>query len=102
MYGAAIAAFALLIAYYTGEYSGQCKLHEFFASINLIICVALSVVSILPKVQEHMPQSGLLQSSMISLYIMYLTWSAVNSSKYIDCKPNFHPSNQTDVSTPKP
>ena len=49
-YGAAIAAFALLIAYYTGEYSGQCKLHEFFASINLIICVALSVVSILPKV----------------------------------------------------
>merc|ERR1711963_1266946 len=56
MYGAAIAAFALLIAYYTGEYSGQCKLHEFFASINLIICVALSVVSILPKVQEHMPQ----------------------------------------------
>merc|ERR1711962_1075135 len=62
MYGAAIAAFALLIAYYTGEYSGQCKLHEFFASINLIICVALSVVSILPKVQEHMPQSSLLDS----------------------------------------
>ena len=109
-YGAAIAAFALLIAYYTGEYSGQCKLHEFFASINLIICVALSVVSILPKVciaarcsntsssiyqleprpfkvQEHMPQSGLLQSAMVSLYILYLTWSAVSNSPQDECKP---------------
>jgi len=101
MYGAAIAAFALLIAYYTGEYSGQCKLHEFFASINLIICVALSVVSILPKVQEHMPQSGLLQSAMVSLYILYLTWSAVSNSPQDECKPaGFLPSpNATGTST---
>merc|ERR1719356_1991963 len=98
MYGAAIAAFALLIAYYTGEYSGQCKLHEFFASINLIICVALSVVSILPKVQEHMPQSGLLQSAMVSLYILYLTWSAVSNSPQDECKPaGFLPSPNTTV-----
>jgi len=102
MYSGTIAAIVLMFVYYTGEYVGQCKLHEFFVSFNMLICVGLSVTSILPKVQEHMPQSGLLQSSMISLYIMYLTWSAVNSSKYIDCKPNFHPSNQTDVSTPKP
>merc|ERR1711963_799932 len=102
MYSGTIAAIVLMFVYYTGEYVGQCKLHEFFVSFDMLICVGLSVTSILPKVQEHMPQSGLLQSSMISLYIMYLTWSAVNSSKYIDCKPNFHPSNQTDVSTPKP
>ena len=51
-YAAALAAFGLLIAYYTGEYSGQCKLHEFFASINLLICIGLSVVSILPKVSN--------------------------------------------------
>ena len=51
-----MAAFGLLIAYYTGEYSGQCKLHEFFASINLIICIGLSVVSILPKVKQSYMQ----------------------------------------------
>ena len=57
----------------------------------MLICVALSVISILPAVQEHMPQSGLLQSSMISLYIMFLTWSAVNSSQWSECKPDFSP-----------
>jgi hypothetical protein len=77
----------LLYVYYTGEYSGQCKLHEFFVSFNLILCVILSVVSILPKVQEHMPASGLLQSSLISLYIIYLTWSAVSNSPMTKCKP---------------
>merc|ERR1719481_1797282 len=75
----------LLIAYYTGEYSGQCKLHEFFASINLLICIGLSVVSILPKVQEHMPQSGLLQSAMVSLYVLYLTWSIVGLIVWFLC-----------------
>merc|ERR1719430_2988554 len=103
MYGAAAAAFGLLIAYYTGEYSGQCKLHEFFASINLLICIGLSVVSILPKVQEHMPQSGLLQSAMVSLYVMYLTWSAVSNSPRVECKPSlFSPDNTTpsgDITT---
>jgi len=98
MYAAAVAAFGLLIAYYTGEYSGQCKLHEFFASINLLICIGLSVVSILPKVQEHMPQSGLLQSAMVSLYVLYLTWSAVSNSPQDECKPaGFLPSPNTTL-----
>merc|ERR1712130_996473 len=98
MYAAAVAAFALLIAYYTGEYSGQCKLHEFFASFNLLICIGLSVVSILPKVQEHMPQSGLLQSAMVSLYVLYLTWSAVSNSPQDECKPaGFLPSPNTTL-----
>jgi len=95
MFAGAITCTALLYVYYTGEHSGQCKLHEFFISINLLIGVVLSVVSILPKVQEHMPQSGLLQSSMITLYVMYLTWSAVNNSPFTDCKPKFFNSTQS-------
>jgi len=101
MYAGTIAAIVLMFVYYTGDWVGMCKLHEFFISFNMLICLALSVTSILPKVQEHMPQSGLLQSSMISLYIMYLTWSAVNSSKYDHCKPTFHNST-SDVTTVSP
>jgi len=102
MYAGAITAFVLLIVYYTGEHAGQCKLHEFFASFNLLICVGLSVVSILPKVQEHMPQSGLLQSSMVSLYVLYLTWSAVSNSSRNDCKPSFFPGPDPTTTTPAP
>jgi len=101
MYAGAITAIVLIFVYYTGTYSGECKLHEFFGSINLIFCVILSVVSILPKIQEHMPQSGLLQSSAISLYIIYLTWSAVSNSPYTECKPkiSFTPVNPNTTTT---
>lgn len=30
----------------------ECGLHKFFVSFNLILCVGISVVSILPKIQE--------------------------------------------------
>jgi len=65
---------------------GQCKLHEFFISFNMILCVILTVTSVLPKVQEHLPNSGLLQSSFVSLYMMYLTWSAMSNQPDPNCK----------------
>jgi len=102
MYGVSIAAIVLFYVYFTGETSGQCKLHEFFISTNMIICVIISVVSILPKVQEHMPKSGLLQSSCITLYIVYLTWSAMSNSADESCKPHFgsiFKKNTTDQAT---
>jgi len=101
MYGGAFAALVCLYVYYTGDFSGQCKVNEFFISFNLIICFILSVISVLPKVQDNMKASGILQSSMMSLYIMYLTWSALNNTPYQECKPHlsFHP---TDDSTTTP
>ncbi|XP_023333409.1 serine incorporator 3 [Eurytemora carolleeae] len=104
MYSACVAAVVLLLLYYTGVKTGECKLHEFFISFNLIVCVILSVVSVLPKIQEHMPQSGLLQSACISLYIMYLTWSAISNSPRLDCKPKIDilPQNSTTTTTLSP
>lgn len=80
----ALTGFILFYVYYAGS---GCGLHKFFISANLIICVALSVVSIIPKVQESQPRSGLLQASVVSLYLAYLTWSALNNSPYKECKP---------------
>lgn len=81
-------AIILSYTYYTGDHVGQCKLHEFFISINMILCVILSVTSVIPLVQEHQPNSGLLQASFVSLYIMYLTWSAMSNQPNKWCKPD--------------
>jgi hypothetical protein len=60
--------------------SDGCDLNKFFISINLILSVIVSVISILPAVQENLARSGLLQSSVVSLYVTYLTWSALANS----------------------
>ena len=83
----AIAGVVLFFVYYTAP--NDCGLQKFFISVNLIISVAINIISILPKVQEAQPRSGLLQASLISLYTMYLTWSALNNSSNTACKPEF-------------
>ncbi|XP_053600777.1 probable serine incorporator isoform X3 [Plodia interpunctella] len=70
-----LAGIVLLYVFYTK--SSGCDLSKFFISINLILVVAASAVSVLPSVQQHQPRSGLLQSSVVALYVMYLTWSAL-------------------------
>lgn len=49
IYAGAIAAIVCLYVYYTG--SGDCVLNKVLISLNLIFCVIVSVVSILPKIQ---------------------------------------------------
>ncbi|XP_039610153.1 serine incorporator 1-like [Polypterus senegalus] len=68
--------------------SGSCIQKTFFIIFNGLICVLASIISLHPKVQELQSGSGLLQSSLITLYVLYLTWSAmtnmpVNASKLI-------------------
>jgi hypothetical protein len=59
-----------------------CKLNNFFISFNLIIVLIVTFISLLPKVRESNPRSGLLQASVISLYITYLITSAVSEDPY--------------------
>jgi len=77
--------------YYGGFSTGQdadCGLHKFFLSFNMIICMVISVISVLPKIQEANPSSGLLQSAIVSFYVIYLTWSAMSNNPSPSCNPS--------------
>lgn len=81
-YACFIALVVVLYIYYAYP---SCTLHQFFVSFNLILCILVSVVSILPKIKKYNPRSGLLQSSIVSFYIMYVTWTSMTSSP--TCNP---------------
>jgi len=88
IYAATAVGIGFLFHYYAGFYNNStadCGLHKFFISFNMILCMVLTVCSVLPKVQEANPQAGLLQAAIISGYVMYLTWSAMASSPNREC-----------------
>lgn len=78
-YALAIAGVVLLYMYYS------CALNNFFITFNLILCFIVSILSILPQVQERISRSGLLQSSVVTLYVVYLTWSALSNNPSEKC-----------------
>lgn len=86
-YALAITGIVLLYVFFTKP--DDCSLNKFFISINLILCVLASALSILPAVQDTQPRSGLLQSSIVTLYAIYLTWSALANSPDHSCNPGF-------------
>ncbi|KAG5271460.1 hypothetical protein AALO_G00180070 [Alosa alosa] len=85
-YALSFAAVVLFYVYYTKP--DDCTEHKVFISLNLIFSIVVSVISILPKVQDSSPQSGLLQSSIITLYTMYVTWSAMTNNPNRECNPS--------------
>ncbi|KAM6903702.1 serine incorporator 2 [Lycodopsis pacificus] len=80
----------------------DCTEHKVFISLNFIFCIIVSVVAILPKVQEAQPTSGLLQASFISLYTMYITWSAMSNNPNRQCNPSLLSLVQPITATPPP
>ncbi|XP_072226265.1 serine incorporator 1-like [Leuresthes tenuis] len=99
-YTLAFAAVVLFYVFYTKP--DDCTEHKVFISLNLIFCIVVSIVSILPKVQEAQPTSGLLQASIISLYTMYVTWSAMTNNPNRQCNPSLLSLVQPSSTTPTP
>ncbi|XP_029907650.1 serine incorporator 3 [Myripristis murdjan] len=79
-------AVVLFFVFYTKPEG--CLINKFFISFNMLLCVVASAISVLPKVQESQPRSGLLQSSVITLYTVYLTWSAMTNEPDRVCNPS--------------
>ncbi|XP_026204408.1 serine incorporator 2 [Anabas testudineus] len=99
-YALAFAAVVLFYVFYTQP--SDCTEHKVFISLNLIFCIIASIVAILPKVQEAQPTSGLLQASLISLYTMYVTWSAMTNNPNRQCNPSLLSLIQSSSPTPAP
>ncbi|KAM4539596.1 serine incorporator 2 [Odontesthes bonariensis] len=99
-YALAFSAVVLFYVFYTQP--DDCTEHKVFISLNLIFCIVVSIVSILPKVQEAQPTSGLLQASIISLYTMYVTWSAMTNNPNRQCNPSLLSLVQPSSPTPTP
>lgn len=74
-----IISIIFLYIYYGSNLS--CQLNISFITINFILCMIVSIVSVLPTVQNYHSTSGLLQSSFVTLYVVFLTWSAMTSEK---------------------
>lgn len=85
-YVLSMVALVMFYVYYT--HSDGCTENKAFISVNMLLCVGASVLSILPKIQESQPRSGLLQSSIVTLYTMYLTWSAMTNEPDRKCNPS--------------
>ncbi len=69
--------------------SSACQLNQFFISFNWILCFFVSILSVIPRVQEENAKSGLSQAAMVSIYATYLIASAISSEPNDDnhCGP---------------
>ncbi|XP_052345035.1 serine incorporator 1-like [Oncorhynchus keta] len=83
-YTLAFTSVVLFYIYYTQP--KDCSEHEVFISLNLIFSVIISIVSILPKVQTG--PSLVCSRPLISLYTMYVTWSALTNNPNRKCNPS--------------
>lgn len=84
MYAATFAiAIFLFISMSSSE--SKCTANFFVVILVLIASILLSMASINPQVQVHLPSSGIFQASVVALYSMYLVGSAVLSAPEGSC-----------------
>lgn len=69
---------AMTIIQYIFFASSGCSMNQAVITINLLLWLAISVISVHPAVQEVNPKAGLAQSAMVAVYCCYLTMSAVS------------------------
>ncbi|KAK6179900.1 hypothetical protein SNE40_012151 [Patella caerulea] len=71
-----VAGLVCLYLFYAFE---NCNTNKIFIAVNTSLCLFLTVMTLLPCTSKRNINAGLLQASVISLYVVYLTWSALSS-----------------------
>lgn len=76
--GMYLACIAMTVVQYIFFARGNCAMNQAVITINLLLWLAISVISVNPTIQEHNPKAGLAQAAMVAVYCTYLTMSAVS------------------------
>ncbi|KAI5302904.1 hypothetical protein KEM55_000820, partial [Ascosphaera atra] len=76
--GMYIATMVMTILMYIFFASSGCAMNKAAITVNLILVILVSIVSVQPAVQSHNPRAGLAQAAMVTSYCTYLTMSAVS------------------------
>ncbi|EGS21564.1 uncharacterized protein CTHT_0034250 [Thermochaetoides thermophila DSM 1495] len=76
--GMYLTSLAMTIVQYIFFASKGCSMNQAAITINLLLWIAISIISVHPTVQEHNPKAGLAQAAMVAIYCTYLTMSAVS------------------------
>ncbi|XP_064867703.1 serine incorporator 5 isoform X2 [Oncorhynchus nerka] len=77
LFSVAVGAVVFMALFYT--HSQACLLNKVFLGVNGSLCFIVTMLAISPFIQRLQPKSGLLQPGVISVYVMYLTFSAFSS-----------------------
>jgi len=75
MYAASLAMTIIQYVFFAG---GGCSMNQAAITVNLILLLAVSAISVHPTVQEYNSKAGLAQAAMVAVYCTYLTMSAVS------------------------
>ncbi|WEW57272.1 Membrane protein tms1 [Emydomyces testavorans] len=76
--GMYLASLAMTILMYVFFARGSCHMNQAAITVNLIVFLIISVVSVQPAVQAANSRAGLAQAAMVTVYCTYLTMSAVS------------------------
>ncbi|KAF4985404.1 hypothetical protein FDECE_16576 [Fusarium decemcellulare] len=85
--GMYIGSLAMTIVQYIFFARGNCSMNQAVITINLLLWLGISVISVNPTVQEYNPKAGLAQAAMVAVYCTYLTMSAVSMEPDNKCNP---------------
>ncbi|CEP63281.1 Tms1p LALA0_S07e06568g [Lachancea lanzarotensis] len=77
--GMYVGSLAMTITMYIMFCQSNCTMNQVSVTVNLLLSIITTGLSIHPKVQEYNPKCGLAQSSMVAIYGTYLTMSALAS-----------------------
>ncbi|KAM0557929.1 hypothetical protein ACHAPJ_005093 [Fusarium lateritium] len=82
-----LGSLAMTIIQYIFFARHSCSMNQAVITINLIMWLGISVISVNPTVQEFNPKAGLAQAAMVAVYCTYLTMSAVSMEPNNECNP---------------
>eukprot|EP00112_Aurelia_sp_Birch-Aquarium-sp1_P012129 Seg255.4 transcript_id=Seg255.4/GoldUCD/mRNA.D3Y31 product="putative serine incorporator" protein_id=Seg255.4/GoldUCD/D3Y31 len=88
MFMISLAAVACFYFFFAGSHAlTKCKANLFYMTFIVIQCFLATVISVTPTVQQELAGAGLLQSSVVVLYTMYLTFNTLSTEPDEVCNP---------------